>query len=158
MPFTWGCCSYASLDLLLISQHVYDSRCPPSHSPDDHFCTGDCGCPYQAPLAPIGLAPCDTARNLFMPLDKSLIVWLCFRNDFVSFFIESDSSPYFACADKRRPFDCYGASSGWNFIDMLWQRYDQSNHTVWSSLFCAGLSMHYLPFLRCACIFTTAGA
>jgi hypothetical protein len=32
----------------------HDSSCPvapsPSHDPSDHFCTGDCGCPCQAPL------------------------------------------------------------------------------------------------------------
>jgi hypothetical protein len=34
---------------------VYDSRCPcspsQSHTPFDHFCAGDCGCPCQAPLS-----------------------------------------------------------------------------------------------------------
>ena len=33
---------------------IYDSTHPgtpsPSHSPSDHFCAGDCGCPCQAPL------------------------------------------------------------------------------------------------------------
>jgi len=33
----------------------HDSNCPavpsPSHSPDDHLCTGDCSCPCQAPLS-----------------------------------------------------------------------------------------------------------
>lgn len=37
------------------SAQVHDSGCPcapsPSHSDDDHFCTGDCGCPCQAPLS-----------------------------------------------------------------------------------------------------------
>jgi len=36
------------------TEQIHDSTCPcapsPSHSPSDHFCTGDCGCPCQAPL------------------------------------------------------------------------------------------------------------
>jgi hypothetical protein len=35
-------------------EQMHDSDCPgapsPSHSPNDHFCAGDCGCPCQAPL------------------------------------------------------------------------------------------------------------
>ena len=35
-------------------EQIHDSSCPgtpsPSHSPSDHFCAGDCGCPCQAPL------------------------------------------------------------------------------------------------------------
>ena len=35
---------------------IQDDNCPrfpsPSNSTSDHFCTGDCGCPCQAPLAP----------------------------------------------------------------------------------------------------------
>lgn len=35
-------------------EQIHDSNCPsvpsPSHSPNDHFCSGDCGCPCQAPL------------------------------------------------------------------------------------------------------------
>jgi hypothetical protein len=39
------------------SVQTHDSTCPgapspSSHSPSDHFCTGDCGCPCQAPLSP----------------------------------------------------------------------------------------------------------
>lgn len=34
---------------------THDSDCPgapsPAHSPSDHFCVGDCGCPCQAPLS-----------------------------------------------------------------------------------------------------------
>lgn len=34
---------------------IHESDCPsapsPSHSPSDHFCAGDCGCPCQAPLS-----------------------------------------------------------------------------------------------------------
>lgn len=33
---------------------IHESNCPcapsPAHSPNDHFCIGDCGCPCQAPL------------------------------------------------------------------------------------------------------------
>ena len=33
---------------------IHESNCPcapsPSHSSNDHFCIGDCGCPCQAPL------------------------------------------------------------------------------------------------------------
>jgi hypothetical protein len=36
------------------TEQIQDSTCPcapsPDHSPSDHFCTGDCGCPCQAPL------------------------------------------------------------------------------------------------------------
>jgi len=35
--------------------HESESDCPcspaPSHTPFDHFCTGDCSCPCQAPLS-----------------------------------------------------------------------------------------------------------
>jgi len=34
---------------------IHESDCPcspsPSHAPFDHFCSGDCGCPCQAPLS-----------------------------------------------------------------------------------------------------------
>jgi hypothetical protein len=37
-----------------VMTQTHDSDCPcapsPSHSPSDHFCAGDCGCPCQAPL------------------------------------------------------------------------------------------------------------
>ncbi|MBL0225209.1 MAG: hypothetical protein IPQ16_06405 [Geobacteraceae bacterium] len=37
------------------TEPIQDSTCPyapsPDHSPSDHFCTGDCGCPCQAPLS-----------------------------------------------------------------------------------------------------------
>jgi hypothetical protein len=38
------------------SEQSHDSTCPgapsPPHDSSDHFCTGDCGCPCQAPLSP----------------------------------------------------------------------------------------------------------
>jgi len=38
------------------SEQIHGSSCPgtpsPQHDPGDHFCTGGCGCPCQAPLAP----------------------------------------------------------------------------------------------------------
>ena len=38
---------------------IHDNNCPgapsPSHSPSDHFCAGDCGCPCQAPLPSVAL-------------------------------------------------------------------------------------------------------
>lgn len=38
---------------------IHDDNCPCFPSPSnshDHFCTGDCGCPCQAPLAPAPMA------------------------------------------------------------------------------------------------------
>lgn len=39
-----------------VSEQFHDSTCPgapsPPHDRSDHFCTGDCGCPCQAPLSP----------------------------------------------------------------------------------------------------------
>lgn len=36
------------------TEHNHEGSSPdtpfPSHSPSDHFCAGDCGCPCQAPL------------------------------------------------------------------------------------------------------------
>jgi len=44
----------ATSQLLVLSQSP-ESSSPdapsPSHSPDDHLCTGDCSCPCQAPLS-----------------------------------------------------------------------------------------------------------
>jgi hypothetical protein len=41
------------------TEQIHDSTCPgapsPAHSPSDHFCMGDCGCPCQAPLTSAAL-------------------------------------------------------------------------------------------------------
>lgn len=41
------------------TEQINDCACPPApslpDSTDDHLCTGDCGCPCQAPLSPTSL-------------------------------------------------------------------------------------------------------
>jgi hypothetical protein len=50
----------AHLFLVNNMAQIYDNNRPsvpsPSNKANDHFCTGDCGCPCQAPLAPAPMA------------------------------------------------------------------------------------------------------
>lgn len=81
----------ASHEFEMVQTSDSGGPCAPSHSPDDHFCIGDCGCPCHAPLpsAPIVLTfsrsftsryCAETARytpevylSLFVPPDSKTI-------------------------------------------------------------------------------------
>lgn len=52
--------------LLVLNQTPDSSPAAPSHSPDDHLCTGDCSCPCQAPLS------CPMISASYSPLLVSL--------------------------------------------------------------------------------------
>jgi hypothetical protein len=58
------------------TEQIHDSNCPcapsPSHSPSDHFCTGDCGCPCQAPLPSTALTfSCSRSFTYLYPAEAT---------------------------------------------------------------------------------------
>ncbi len=83
----------ATVSAVYGAEQIHCSSCPsvpsPSHTPDDHFCTGDCGCPCQAPLSPSPVVV--THSRSFTRLYNAEPAWYI-PEVYLSFFVPPDSS------------------------------------------------------------------